>query len=94
MSRPIKFRCWDKDLKQFRHIDHIIFDWDGNPWRIFVNAPNEVGCILFMKKWKPCSACALDREDGREKLAAWQHRDPGDKFRLRKYVAEIKAREK
>ena len=36
-------------------------------------------------RWEPTVGVALDREAGRLELAKWRGRNPGSKFRLRKY---------
>jgi len=38
--------------------------------------------------WHPTVGVRLTRRDARVELAAWRRRNPDDRFRLRRYVAE------
>ncbi|MFA5027011.1 MAG: hypothetical protein WC713_03990 [Candidatus Methylomirabilota bacterium] len=39
------------------------------------------------KKWEPCACANLKRKDAeREKIFYWEHNNPTDEFRVKKYV--------
>lgn len=41
---------------------------------------------LVRPKWEPTLSVALTRKGGMKVMRWWQRLNPGDKFRLRKYV--------
>lgn len=52
-----------------------------NVWNLWVVE------MLTRKGWAPTVGSALNRAEGRLVLKNWQQRNPSDKFRLIKYVA-------
>ena len=55
--------------------------------------PNHVWVVElwdFYYGWKPCSACGIDRKQGRRSYKDWKDSCPNDKFRISKYLSEAK----
>lgn len=42
------------------------------------------------ERWEPCVGIGLTREDAREEREVWKLNNPDDRFRIEKYVGELR----